>query len=67
MDVARRHKIKVLEDLAVSGGQYKGKHTATIGDIGIFSFQLHKMITAGEGGAVVTNDPLLYRAGRPLS
>ena len=61
MDVARRHKIKVLEDSAqYAGGQYKGKHTATIGDIGIFSFQLHKMITAGEGGAVVTNDPLLY-------
>ncbi len=61
MEVARRHNIKVLEDSAqCAGGQYKGKRTATIGDIGIFSFQLHKMITAGEGGAVVTNDPLLY-------
>ncbi len=61
MDVARRHNIKVLEDSAQdAGGQYKGKRTSTIGDIGIFSFQLHKMITAGEGGAVVTNDPLLY-------
>jgi 8-amino-3,8-dideoxy-alpha-D-manno-octulosonate transaminase len=61
MEVARRHKIKVLEDSAqCAGGQYKGQRTATIGDVGIFSFQLHKMITAGEGGAVVTNDPLLY-------
>lgn len=61
MEVARRHNIKVLEDSAQNaGGQYKGKRTSTIGDIGIFSFQLHKMITAGEGGAVVTNDPLLY-------
>ncbi len=61
MEVARRHNIKVLEDSAqCAGGQYKGKRTATIGDMGIFSFQLHKMITAGEGGAVVTNDPLLY-------
>ncbi|MGA2032053.1 MAG: DegT/DnrJ/EryC1/StrS family aminotransferase [Thermoguttaceae bacterium] len=61
MEVARRHNIKVLEDSAqCAGGQYKGKRTSTIGDMGIFSFQLHKMITAGEGGAVVTNDPLLY-------
>ena len=61
MDIARRHGLKVLEDSAqFAGGQYKGKRTSTIGDIGIFSFQLHKMITAGEGGAVVTNDPLLY-------
>ncbi len=61
MEIARRHGLKVLEDSAqFAGGQYKGKRTSTIGDIGIFSFQLHKMITAGEGGAVVTNDPLLY-------
>ena len=61
MEVARRHNIKVLEDSAQdAGGQYKGQRTSTIGDIGIFSFQLHKMITAGEGGAVATNDPLLY-------
>ena len=61
MDVSRRHKIKVLEDSAqFAGGQYKGRRTSTIGDIGIFSFQLYKMITAGEGGALVTNDPLLY-------
>ena len=61
MEVARRHNITVLEDAAqCAGGQYKGKRTGAIGDMGIFSFQLHKMITAGEGGAVVTNDPLLY-------
>ena len=61
MAIARRHNIKVLEDSAQNaGGSYKGKRTSSIGDIGIFSFQLHKMITAGEGGAVVTNDPLLY-------
>ena len=32
----------------------------SIGDIGIFSFQVNKTITAGEGGAVVTNDPVLF-------
>ena len=61
MSVARRHNLKVLEDAAqCAGGQYKGKRLASIGDIGIFSFQIHKLMTAGEGGAVVTNDPLLY-------
>ncbi len=61
MEIARRHNLKVLEDSAQNaGGSYKGKRTSTIGDIGIFSFQLHKMITAGEGGAIATNDPELY-------
>jgi 8-amino-3,8-dideoxy-alpha-D-manno-octulosonate transaminase len=61
MAVARRHNIKVLEDCAQAvGAQYKGKRLGSIGDIGAYSFQIHKTITAGEGGAVVTNDPLLY-------
>jgi 8-amino-3,8-dideoxy-alpha-D-manno-octulosonate transaminase len=59
--VARRHNLKVLEDSAQTmGGQYKGKRLSTIGDIGIYSFQINKLITAGEGGAVVTNDRRLY-------
>jgi len=64
--VAGKHKIRVLEDAAQSvGGQYKGKRLAAIGDIGIFSFQISKTITAGEGGAVLTSDPALFeRAAR---
>jgi 8-amino-3,8-dideoxy-alpha-D-manno-octulosonate transaminase len=59
--IARQHKIRVLEDCAqCAGGKYKGKYVGTIGDIGINSFQLSKTITSGEGGAVTTNDPLLY-------
>jgi 8-amino-3,8-dideoxy-alpha-D-manno-octulosonate transaminase len=59
--VAQEKNVKVLEDAAQSfGAQYKGKRLRSIGDIGIYSFQLHKMITAGEGGAVITNDALLY-------
>ena len=61
MPIARRHGIKVLEDVAQSaGGKHRGRRLGSIGDIGIYSFQLHKVITAGEGGAVVTNDPMLY-------
>jgi 8-amino-3,8-dideoxy-alpha-D-manno-octulosonate transaminase len=61
MAVARKHRIRVLEDAAQSvGASYKGKRVAAIGDIGIFSFQISKTITAGEGGAVLTSDPLLF-------
>ena len=61
MEIARKHKLRVLEDCAqCAGGRYKGKYVGTIGDIGINSFQLSKTITAGEGGAVVTNDAKLF-------
>jgi len=47
------------------GAGYKGRPVGSLGDIGIYSLQLNKTITAGEGGAVVTNDPLLFeRASR---
>lgn len=59
--VARKRNVRVLEDSAQTvGGQYKGRRTASMGDIGIFSFQLSKTITAGEGGALVTSDPMLF-------
>ncbi|MGE5647075.1 MAG: DegT/DnrJ/EryC1/StrS family aminotransferase [Acidobacteriota bacterium] len=58
--VARRHRLKVLEDCAQSvGGSYKGRPLGSMGDIAIYSLQLNKTITAGEGGAVATNDPVL--------
>lgn len=66
MEVARKHKVMVLEDCAQCvGGSYHGKKLGSIGDVGIYSFQINKMITSGEGGAVVSNDPLIYeRAAR---
>jgi 8-amino-3,8-dideoxy-alpha-D-manno-octulosonate transaminase len=61
MEIARKHKIRVLEDFSQCvGGRYKGKYLGSIGDIGINSFQLSKTITSGEGGAVVSNDPTLF-------
>jgi 8-amino-3,8-dideoxy-alpha-D-manno-octulosonate transaminase len=66
MTIARERRIKVLEDCAQSlGGSYQGKPLGSIGDIGIYSFQIAKTISSGEGGAVVTNDPLSFeRASR---
>jgi len=45
---------------SVCGGSVKGKKVGTFGDLGIFSFQMNKNMTSGEGGAVVTNDARLY-------
>ncbi len=66
LEIARRHNVRVLEDCAQSvGASYKGHPVGSMGDIGIYSLQLNKTITSGEGGAVVTNDPLLFeRASR---
>jgi 8-amino-3,8-dideoxy-alpha-D-manno-octulosonate transaminase len=59
--LARKHSLKVLEDCSQSvGASYKGRPVGSLGDIGIFSLQQSKTITAGEGGAMVTNDPYLF-------
>nr|MBP7052515.1 DegT/DnrJ/EryC1/StrS family aminotransferase [Phycisphaerae bacterium] len=61
LEIARKHKIAVLEDAAQCvGGSYHGKKLGSLGDVGIYSFQINKMITSGEGGAVVTSDPRIY-------
>jgi 8-amino-3,8-dideoxy-alpha-D-manno-octulosonate transaminase len=61
LEIARRRKLRVLEDCAQCvGGRYKGKYVGTMGDIGIYSFQQSKTITAGEGGAVVASDPQFF-------
>jgi len=64
--LAHKHKLRVLEDCAQSVGvRYKGRPVGSMGDVGIFSFQVNKTISAGEGGAVVMNDPYLFeRAAR---
>ncbi len=57
MDIAKRHNLYVIEDCAHKhGGEWKGKKAGSIGNVGSFSFQLSKHLTAGEGGAVTTND-----------
>jgi 8-amino-3,8-dideoxy-alpha-D-manno-octulosonate transaminase len=61
LEIARKHNLRVLEDFSQCiGGRYRGKYLGSMGDIGISSFQQSKTITAGEGGAVVTNDPELF-------
>ena len=60
MEIAKKHKLFVIEDCAHKhGGEWRGMKAGSIGDIGSFSFQLSKHLTAGEGGAITTNNPVL--------
>ncbi len=63
-DIAKKHNIMVIEDACqADGGSYKGKRLGTIGDAGALSFNTFKLITAGEGGALFTNnDKIFYGA-----
>ncbi len=59
--IAKDQGIFLLEDVAqCGGGSYKGKKLGSIGNVGSFSFQLNKMISAGEGGAAVTDDKVTF-------
>ncbi len=59
--VARRHKLRVLEDCAqANGATYRGRHVGTLGDAGAFSLQQSKVISAGEGGILITSDRRVF-------
>ena len=54
--ICRKHKIFMIEDCAHTiGAKWKGKHSGTYGDIGIFSFQQGKHICTGDGCVMITN------------
>ncbi len=57
MEVARKHRLLVLEDNAQGcGAGFHGKKLGTFGDMGIFSFDYVKTVTTGEGGMVLTDN-----------
>jgi 8-amino-3,8-dideoxy-alpha-D-manno-octulosonate transaminase len=59
--VCKKHNLILIEDAAPAlGGSYKGKMLGNFGKMSAFSFDYYKIITAGEGGAVATNDDELY-------
>jgi len=61
MDIARRHKLLVIEDTAQAcGATYKGKYLGTIGDFGCFSISSYKITGGGEAGLVMTKDEFFY-------
>ena len=61
--IAKEHDLRVIEDCAhTHGSQWENQAIGGMGDIGSFSFQHTKGMTAGEGGALTTNDPELADA-----
>lgn len=66
-ELARRHHLFVIEDAAEAhGATYKGKPAGSLGEAGVFSFYGNKIITTGEGGMVVTDNPDLAARIRQL-
>lgn len=61
LPLARKRGIRVLEDVSQAvGASYKGRRLGSMGDIAAASLQVNKTISAGEGGMVYTNDPVLF-------
>jgi len=68
MRVARKHKLKVVEDCAQGpGAKYRGKYVGSIGDVGCFSISAYKIIGGGEGGMVVTSDERTFDRAQQLA
>ena len=66
--ICDRFHLKVIEDAAESlGSFFKNKHTGTFGELGIMSFNGNKIITAGGGGCILTNDKFLASQAKYLT
>lgn len=59
--LAREHDLRIVEDCAhAHGGEYRGRGAGSMGDAGCFSLQESKLMTAGEGGIVITSDLRMF-------
>jgi len=68
MEIANDHDLWVFEDSAQAlGATYKGKNLGTIGDAGIYSLDIGKIITCGEGGVLITDNETVYLRAREYS
>lgn len=58
--LAKKHDLKIIEDAAEMHGQtYYGKPCGSFGEISTFSFYPNKLVTTGEGGMVIMDDPVI--------
>jgi len=65
LQLAKKHNLLVIEDAAeVHGAEYKGRKCGSIGQISSFSFYANKIVTTGEGGMVLTSDPVMAERAR---
>jgi perosamine synthetase len=67
-NICDKYHIFLIEDAAESVGSfYKGKHTGNFGQVGVMSFNGNKIITAGGGGCITTNDKQLAKKAKHLT
>ena len=65
--LAKKYNLAVIEDAAEAhGATYQSKPVGALGSCGVFSFYGNKIITTGEGGMIVTNDPDIYERAKIL-
>lgn len=66
-DIAKKHNLFVVEDAAeAQGAKYKNKMVGSLADVAVFSFFGNKIITTGEGGMIVTDNPNIAEKCRIL-
>jgi dTDP-4-amino-4,6-dideoxygalactose transaminase len=67
LEIAEEHDLAVIEDCAhAHGATWRGRKVGSFGSFGSFSFQASKNMTAGEGGALITNDSTLAERARSI-
>lgn len=67
-EICNRYQVKLVEDAAESlGTLYKGKHTGTFGEMGVYSLNGNKTVTCGGGGAIVTNSQILAKKAKHIT
>jgi dTDP-4-amino-4,6-dideoxygalactose transaminase len=63
-NIAKKHGIAVVEDACqADGASFKGKRLGAWGDAGAFSFNFFKIISMGEGGAMITSNRQVFERG----
>jgi perosamine synthetase len=68
IQICSENGVKVVEDAAESLGSYsRGRHTGSIAQLGILSFNGNKIITTGGGGMILTNDESLAKKAKHLT
>ena len=67
-EICIQYSLILIEDAAESiGSKFKQKHTGTFGEIGIMSFNGNKVITAGGGGCIITDNHTLAKKAKHLT
>lgn len=61
IDISRRHNLRLIEDCShAHGATFRNRKVGTFGDVGAWSLQAKKIVVAGEGGMLLTNDQTVY-------